>query len=647
MKSRVSPDHSPRRVAGSKLWASGARPGIWTIPLRHKGLRRLVHKVRPEGVVAQIRAVFLALALAGLVGVLAQERPGTPIGSWAVPAALAGAAALAFTWVRVYRRGLPWWADIAEPLALAAVGTGLKVPSAMFGVFFPALMFGWLSGGSVRAAVRGAFYLGAIAFVAWMHPSSDPSQSVAHLVGAIAFAVPITLLSTRALAWVLAKHEILVGRERDLVATMEHRATYDGLTELANRHQVMAVLEELTGSHPTGGAVLMIDLDDFKVVNDAFGHNAGDSLLRAVAERLAAATVPGEVLGRLGGDEFAMISPGVSGAAEAREAAGRVLAALGEPFESNGTHLRVGASVGAALVAPTLSPGDLLRQADTAMYAAKRRGGRQSAVFEEDMHRAATERQSAQSDLAQALPRGELVLYYQPVVDLASGNIVALEALLRWRHPRLGLLTPEAFLDIAETTGRLAAIESWVLSQACADAALWPADGAAAPLLVGVNLSAARLQDPLVIADMTNSMEAAGLPPQRLVIEVTESGVIQNLNHAQGVLSELRVLGIKVSLDDFGAGYSSLGRLVSIPLDSVKLDRSLLLQGMKRAGLLKSVVDMVHSLDLRCVGEGVENREQLDQLRWAGCDMAQGFALGRPLANDRTTAMLLVRPHRW
>ncbi|MHB8296935.1 MAG: diguanylate cyclase domain-containing protein, partial [Acidimicrobiales bacterium] len=369
----------------------------------------------PGGVTDQVRAVFLALSLTGLVSVMAQERPTAPLGWWALPVSLAGGAALAAIWLTAYRRrATPWWVDGIEVCGLLAVGAGLAVPSALFGVFFPALMYRWLAGGNLRALSRAASFVAVLGLVAHIHPGGGPSETAGALLAGVSFAVPITLLSTRALAVLLSRHEALACRERELVEVMEHRATHDGLTGLANRYKITQALQELTASGD--GAVLILDLDNFKVVNDVFGHPAGDTLLRDVAERLSAAVRPGEVLGRLGGDEFAMIAPGAGAPSGAIEVGSRMISALDGLFEAGGRDVSVSASAGASVAGPGLEPGDLLRQADTAMYAAKQAGRGRVALFEERMHLAVDERLRLGEEIRLSVASGQLVLHYQPIL---------------------------------------------------------------------------------------------------------------------------------------------------------------------------------------------------------------------------------------
>jgi diguanylate cyclase (GGDEF)-like protein/PAS domain S-box-containing protein len=432
-----------------------------------------------------------------------------------------------------------------------------------------------------------------------------------------------------------------------LEAELTRRAFVDPLTGLANRPRFR---ERVLAAQTRAGAarvpaVLFVDLDEFKTVNDSLGHAAGDALLATVAERLLGATRGSDTVARLGGDEFAILLTAVPDDEAAAVAAARVVAAVAAPVALCGREIRVTASVGIAVARGGESPDDLLRNADLALYRAKERGKGRFECFAPAMHAAAVERLELEADLRRALADGELMLHYQPVVDLASGHAVGAEALARWRHPERGLVPPGVFVPVAEATDLIVPLSRWALAEACAAAARWPGEepGGAPPLSIAVNVSGRHLQRAGFVEDVAAALRTSGLAPRRLVLEVTESVLLADLDTAVGRLEALRALGVRVALDDFGTGYSSLAYLERLPVDVLKIDRAFtadITAGGKRAALARAVVTIADTLGLRTVAEGVETAAQRAELSALGCALGQGYLFARPLDDGALRALL-------
>ncbi|WP_337059315.1 putative bifunctional diguanylate cyclase/phosphodiesterase [Kineococcus sp. G2] len=413
---------------------------------------------------------------------------------------------------------------------------------------------------------------------------------------------------------------------------------YDQLTRLPNRALFLDRLGAALEDHERCGrptALLFLDLDGFKAVNDRCGHEAGDAVLQACAERVRECLRPQDTAARLGGDEFAVLLDDVDVPGAVRLAE-RLLQRLRLPVEHEGRPLAVGCSIGVAAPGQEgTTAGTLLRDADTAMYAAKRAArpatGPTVAVFERSMREARADRLELEADLAVAAAEGQLRLHYQPTVSLADGSTTGVEALVRWQHPSRGLLPPDAFIAVAEESGAVEALGSWVLREACAQTAAWRAAGAA-ELTVAVNLSVAQLR-PGLVAEVLGVLRDTGLPASALVLEVTETVLVREGEGARDVLARLRSHGVRVAVDDFGTGYSSLAYLRRLPVDVLKVDRSFV-QGMscpQDAALVRTVLGLARALGLETVAEGVENGEHARALRELGCDRAQGYHWSRPV----------------
>jgi diguanylate cyclase len=419
--------------------------------------------------------------------------------------------------------------------------------------------------------------------------------------------------------------------------TLSYLAQYDPLTDLANRALFHDRLEHaLARGERHGGmlALLFLDLDRFKRVNDTLGHTGGDALLKEVAKRMKRRMRDSDTVARLGGDEFAIIIEELSDPQDAARLADDLVKILREPFVMSGHEIPVGVSVGIAVRPP--SEGDrLLKDADAAMYRAKKEGGNNYQFYTEEMNVQASERLALERDLQHALDRNELLLHYQPQVDLATGDIVGAEALLRWQHHERGLVSPTEFIPVLEETGYIIPVGAWVLDEACRQARAWQ-DAGFAPLRIAVNLSARQLGRESLVYAVQHALEESGLDPSCLELEITESLLLEDAEAGLRSVERLKnaVGGLSISIDDFGTGYSSLSRLKALPIERLKIDRSFI-DGVpvdpEDSAITAAVVSLAHSMRLHVTAEGVETAEQLAFLHARGCDEAQGFYFSRPL----------------
>jgi diguanylate cyclase (GGDEF)-like protein len=418
----------------------------------------------------------------------------------------------------------------------------------------------------------------------------------------------------------------------------QHQACHDPLTGLPNRqllHDRLQLAAAHARRHQQQVAVLFIDLDGFKDVNDTLGHPAGDVLLQRVAQRLRACVRrASDTVARLGGDEFVVVLGEVNRSLDFALMAQKIVRELGRPFAVDGQDVRVTASIGISLFPyDGADPEALVRKADLAMYKAKRLGKNNCQLFETALDTSRLERLEQEAGLRQALDRGQFLLYYQPQFDLASQTLVGVEALVRWQHPERGLVLPGDFMPLAEGSGLMAAIDCWVLEEACRQGRAWLDDGFA-PVPVVVNLSLPRFREPGLARSVARALDEARLPPGQLGLEITESMAMHNREETAATLSELDDLGVQLSIADFGFGYSSLGHLESLPADVLKIDRSVvrpLPEDGAAEALTRSIVGLGHHLGWKVFAEGVETREQVDLLRSLSCDGIQGFYWGEPL----------------
>ncbi len=426
--------------------------------------------------------------------------------------------------------------------------------------------------------------------------------------------------------------------QRDLERKLSHQAFHDELTGLANRALFLdrmdhALRVSRTDADPV--VVLFVDLDDFKSVNDALGHAVGDQLLRTIADRVRATSGTGDTPARLGGDEFALLLEDRGGIDRALDLAERLLDGLRQPVRLAGYDLTVLASVGVAVAAPGMTTSSLLRDADIAMYEAKRAGKGQIKIFDPAMRLGASTQLEYRSELGLALERDELRLVFQPIVDLRTGGVTGAEALVRWRHPTRGEVPPAEFVPIAERSGLIKDIGNWVLHRAMSEAVRWQVRGART---ISINVSVVQLRVDGFVDQVREALESTGLAPDRVVLEITEAVLVDQIEDGASVLAELRSLGVRIAIDNFGTSYCSLSYFQRFPVDVVKIDRRFvdLLDsgapaGSDRVGLAQMILQVTAAAGVTSVAEGIERTEQIDVLRGLGCDLGQGILLSPPL----------------
>jgi diguanylate cyclase (GGDEF)-like protein len=429
---------------------------------------------------------------------------------------------------------------------------------------------------------------------------------------------------------------------------LAYQALHDPLTGLPNRALFLDRLQiSLANSRRRRGAVavLFLDIDNFKVINDSLGHRAGDELLSMVATRITAALRPGDTVARFGGDEFVVLAEQISGVQDAVVIAERISSTFNEPFSLELGENFVSASIGIALSGSSSEEAeDLIRGADSAMYRAKDRGRGQYEVFDELMHARMLGRLRTEKDLREALRRDELTLFYQPVVKLPDGNVVGVEALLRWNHPERGLLEPAEFVPLAEDNGLILPIGRWVLLEACRQAARWrQARPGMPPISVSVNVSAMQACHGSLDRVVAEVLRETGADAHMLKLELTESVLLEETEGLHETLRNLEARGVRLVLDDFGTGYSALGYLHRFPIQGLKIDRSFV-EGIesdrKRTAIAQAVIDIARALDIEVVGEGIECSRQAELLFELGCNFAQGFHFAAPAPAEQITALL-------
>lgn len=442
--------------------------------------------------------------------------------------------------------------------------------------------------------------------------------------------------------------EYLLGVSEDIAerkraeAQIARLAHYDPLTELPNRVLFQRHLSEALARRARKGdqlAVHFIDLDRFKTVNDTLGHPLGDELLRVAAERLRGCVREGDTVARLGGDEFAVVQAGLSDMTGATRLAERIVEAMSAPFDLQGHQVVIGASVGVAAAPSDGEDADeLLKKADMALYRAKADGRGAFHFFERAMDEQLQARRALELDLRRALTAGEFELYYQPLYNLGDERVTGCEALLRWRHPDRGMVSPADFIPLAEEIGLIVPLGDWVLRTACAEAARWPDH-----VRLAVNLSPAQFRDRGLVRTVVSAIAASGLPAQRLELEITESVLLQDSAANMSMLHDLKALGVRISMDDFGTGYSSLSYLRSFPFDKIKIDQTFvrdILEDSDAMAIIKAVLDLGSSMGIVTTAEGVETLEQLNALRGQGCAEIQGYFISRPAPASEIAQLL-------
>jgi diguanylate cyclase (GGDEF)-like protein len=423
---------------------------------------------------------------------------------------------------------------------------------------------------------------------------------------------------------------------RAVAQQMTHSAQHDFLTGLPNRmllNDRITQANALAARHAKKVAVLFLDLDGFKHINDSLGHSAGDKLLRSIATRLVKCVRGADTVSRQGGDEFVVLLSEIAAAEHAAITARRMLAAVAEVHSVNGQDLHVTASIGISVCPDDGATAEaLIRNADTAMYQAKENGRQRYQFFEAAMNVRAVERQSIEESLRRALERGELAVHYQPKVDLRTGEITGCEALVRWTHPTRGLVPPAQFIPVAEECGLIVPIGNWILREACAQARAWR-DAGLAPGIMAVNVSGIEFRGPKFLDGVFGILGDSGLDPASLELELTESVLMKHADASEAILKALRARGVRLAVDDFGTGYSSLSYLRRFPIDVLKIDRSFVRQitiPPDETAIVTAIIGMGRSLKLRVIAEGVETEEELAFLRDNNCDEGQGYYLGRP-----------------
>ena len=438
-----------------------------------------------------------------------------------------------------------------------------------------------------------------------------------------------------------------ITEQKRLENDLAHLAFHDALTGLANRALFQDRVNQAIARAERSNrlvAVMFLDLDNFKTINDSLGHAAGDELLKAVGANLITILRRADTAARLGGDEFAILVEDISSRGEVIGLAERIMRALREPVTIGTQELRTTVSIGITFGIRDYTSDQLLRNADLAMYLAKGKGKDRYEEFQDQMHVAVVERLELEADLRRAVLEDEMQLHYQPIFDLQSGDIVGFEALVRWLHPTQGLLPPIAFVPFAEEIGLIHLIDRFVLTKACAQARLWQSQGIApAGLLMSVNLSARELADSAIRDSVSLSLLETGFDPANLIIEITESALMRDLDSTVRNLNSLKSLGLRIAVDDFGTGYSSFSHLEQLPIDILKVDRSFVANvaiGSGRASLTPAIVQLAHTLGLLPIAEGVEEAAQVPSLRDLDCNLAQGYHLGMPLSATETEALL-------
>jgi diguanylate cyclase (GGDEF)-like protein/PAS domain S-box-containing protein len=480
-------------------------------------------------------------------------------------------------------------------------------------------------------------------------PANESTASEAQLICADGSRKDVEVLM-RPLNWRGSQLRLLAVRDiserKEAAERIAHLAYHDALTGLPNRavftdHLARTVEQALAAKSEM--AVLCIDLDGFKAVNDVYGHPAGDALLMAVAHRLRSVVRGNELVARLGGDEFAVVQLGGGQPSHAGMLSERILGALAEPFDVDDRMVRISGCIGIALFPEdAATPTDLIKNADMALYRAKAEGNGTARFYEAAMDEALRQRRQLDADLKQAIDNDELAVHYQPLAILETGSILGFEALLRWTHPTLGAVGPDIFIPLAEESGLIVGLGEWVLREACAEAARWDP-----PLKLSVNLSPVQFVQNDLAESVERILAETGLDPKRLELEVTEGLLIKDAERAIAILRRLKAMGVQISMDDFGTGYSSLAYFRMFPFDKVKIDQSFIremIDNPQARAIIRSVIGLGRGLGVPVVAEGVETAEQLEALRDEGCDQVQGYLISRPNPIAHFLGVVLDRP---
>jgi diguanylate cyclase (GGDEF)-like protein len=520
---------------------------------------------------------------------------------------------------------------VGEGVAGRAVSEGRLIVAEDYGAWPERIAA--LAGGGVQAAMAAPVHEQGEVVGALLVSSREPARTYSR--------------AEQGILLTLGEHASLALTDAKTVGAMVHQALHDALTGLPNRALFLDRLgHALARRRGTGEvSVLFCDLDRFKTVNDSLGHQAGDQLLVAVAQRIGACLRAGDTAARLGGDEFAIVLEDVRDVTEAVAVAERITAALRAPIGVAGREVFVTCSIG---IVCGHAPGEeLLRNADVAMYRAKAEGNGRFAVFEPSMRAEVVERLELEADLRRAVERGELEVHYQPIVTLADGTLAGFEALARWRHPERGLLPPVAFIPVAEETELIHGIGRWVLESACRQAAHWdrvrPPGPSRPARTIGINISGRQLEQPDLVDQVADALYVSGLDPERLILEITETVLMRDTEATIERLTALKGLGVRLAVDDFGTGYSSLRYLGRFPLDLLKLAKPFVDSvdtGEQGAALARTIVDLGASLGLGIIAEGIELGPQLAQLRRLGCQLGQGYLFAPPLTVEQVDALL-------
>lgn len=428
-----------------------------------------------------------------------------------------------------------------------------------------------------------------------------------------------------------------------------HDASHDALTGLPNRalftDRLTHAFERAKRHEDQQFAVLFLDFDRFKLVNDSLGHLVGDELLKGIAHRLENAARGEDTVARIGGDEFTILFENLKHPDEAIAVAERIKEEMARPFNLNGNEVFTSASIGIALSTEGYTKAeDILRDADTAMYRAKALGKARHEMFDREMHTRANEALTLETDLRRAVERQEFIVHYQPIVELATGRISGFEALVRWQHPKLGLISPAKFVPMAEETGLIVQIGEWVLGESCRQMRLWQEQFPTyPPLTISVNLSGKQFAQAGLVNYVKQVLHETNLDPRSLKLEITESAVMENIETATGMLKQLRALGVKLSMDDFGTGYSSLSYLNRFPISTLKIDRSFINQMAdqdENAAIVRTIIMLAQTLEMDVVAEGIETEDQVTQLSALGCEFGQGYFFSEPISQENATRFL-------